>query len=265
MEIDFQPPWPRYSYIEELEKQGGFKVPMPLESDECHAFLEAKCKELDIEVTPPHTTPRLLDKLVEHFVERLCLNPSFICDQPAICSPLAKYHRSKPGMCERFELFVNYTELANAYTELNNPIVQRERFMQQAKDKSNGDEEAQCLDEDFCVAMEHGLPPTGGWGLGVDRLTMFLTDSNNIKEVLLFPAMKPVDDNKPEASALPVCFISHFPSGSSSGSDTPSSLPLHRDEERTEKHRQHVLHECGSSGTNLLHRSHFSVYRTLPN
>ena len=199
--IDFTPPWPRYSYIEELEKQGGFKIPMPLDSEECHSFLAAKCKELEIEVTPPQTTPRLLDKLVEHFVERLCLNPSFICDQPEICSPLAKYHRSKPGMCERFELFVNYTELTNAYTELNNPMVQRERFMQQAKDKSNGDEEAQCLDEDFCVALEHGLPPTGGWGLGVDRLAMFLTDSNNIKEVLLFPAMKPIDDNKPEATA----------------------------------------------------------------
>ena len=154
--IDFTPPWPRYSYIEELEKQGGFKIPMPLDSEECHSFLAAKCKELEIEVTPPQTTPRLLDKLVEHFVERLCLNPSFICDQPEICSPLAKYHRSKPGMCERFELFVNYTELTNAYTELNNPMVQRERFMQQAKDKSNGDEEAQCLDEDFCVALEHG-------------------------------------------------------------------------------------------------------------
>ena len=80
--IDFTPPWPRYSYIEELEKQGGFKIPMPLDSEECHSFLAAKCKELEIEVTPPQTTPRLLDKLVEHFVERLCLNPSFICDQP---------------------------------------------------------------------------------------------------------------------------------------------------------------------------------------
>ena len=196
VEIDFTPPWKRYSMIEELENQGGFKLPMPLESQECYDFLKAKCQQLGIECTPPLTTPRLLDKLVEHFVEPLCLNPSFICDHPAICSPLAKYHRSKPGLCERFELFVNYTELANAYTELNNPIVQRERFMQQAKDKSKGDEEAQCLDEDFCVALEHGLPPTGGWGLGVDRLAMFLTDSNNIKEVLLFPAMKPIDENK---------------------------------------------------------------------
>ena len=201
VELDFTPPWKRYSMVEELEHQGGFKVPMPLESQETYDFLLAKCKELGVECTPPLTTPRLLDKLVEHFVEPLCRNPTFICDHPAIVSPLAKYHRSKPGMCERFELFVNHTELANAYTELNNPIVQRERFMQQAKDKSKGDEEAQCLDEDFCVALEHGLPPTGGWGLGVDRLTMFLTDSNNIKEVLLFPAMKPIDENKPEESA----------------------------------------------------------------
>ena len=201
VELDFTPPWKRYSMVEELEHQGGFKVPMPLESQETYDFLLAKCKEFGVECTPPLTTPRLLDKLVEHFVEPLCRNPTFICDHPAIVSPLAKYHRSKPGMCERFELFVNHTELANAYTELNNPIVQRERFMQQAKDKSKGDEEAQCLDEDFCVALEHGLPPTGGWGLGVDRLTMFLTDSNNIKEVLLFPAMKPIDETKPEESA----------------------------------------------------------------
>ena len=95
---------------------------------------------------------------------------------------------------ERFELFVNKRELCNAYTELNDPIVQRERFADQAKQKDAGDDEAQVIDETFCEALEYGLPPTGGWGLGVDRLTMLLTDTANIKEVLLFPAMKP-DDN----------------------------------------------------------------------
>ena len=189
------------AYDSAQEAYEGFREFAIRESQETYDFLVATCKELKIECTPPLTTPRLLDKLVEHFVEPLCLNPSFVCDHPAICSPLAKYHRSKPGLCERFELFVNYTELANAYTELNNPMVQRDRFMQQARDKSKGDEEAQCLDEEFCTALEHGLPPTGGWGLGVDRLTMFLTDSNNIKEVLLFPAMKPIEENKPEECA----------------------------------------------------------------
>jgi lysyl-tRNA synthetase class 2 len=116
-------------------------------------------------------------------------------------SPLAKYHRSRPGLCERFETFVAFKEICNAYTELNDPFDQRLRFEEQARQKEQGDDEAQLVDENFCTALEYGLPPTGipphqvvsdvigGWGMGIDRLTMFLTDSNNIKEVLLFPAM----------------------------------------------------------------------------
>ena len=106
-------------------------------------------------------------------------------------SPLAKYHRSRPGLCERFETFVATKEVCNAYTELNDPFDQRLRFEEQAHQKEQGDDEAQIIDENFCTALEYGLPPTGGWGMGIDRLTMFLTDSNNIKEVLLFPAMVP--------------------------------------------------------------------------
>ncbi|CAF3038598.1 unnamed protein product, partial [Rotaria sp. Silwood2] len=124
--------------------------------------------------------------LVGHFIEPHCLNPTFICDHPQIMSPLAKYHRSIPGLTERFELFVCYKELCNAYTELNDPIVQREMFELQAKNKSAGDEEAQTIDENYCKALEYGLPPTGGWGIGIDRLTMILTDSNNIKLGKLF-------------------------------------------------------------------------------
>lgn len=114
-------------------------------------------------------------------------------DHPQVMSPLAKYHRSIPGLTERFELFVNTKELVNAYTELNDPIKQRDLFVEQVKDKIQGDEEVPDVDENFLTALEYGLPPTGGWGLGIDRLTMFLTDNHNIKEVLLFPAMKPVD------------------------------------------------------------------------
>ncbi|KAJ1433468.1 OB-fold nucleic acid binding domain, AA-tRNA synthetase-type [Sesbania bispinosa] len=131
--------------------------------------------------------------LVGHFLEETCVNPTFIINHPEIMSPLAKWHRSKPGLTERFELFVNKHELCNAYTELNDPVVQRQRFAEQLKDRQSGDDEAMALDETFCTALEYGLPPTGGWGLGIDRLTMLLTDSQNIKEVLLFPAMKPQD------------------------------------------------------------------------
>eukprot|EP00878_Enallax_costatus_P018151 GHUV01019098.1.p1 GENE.GHUV01019098.1~~GHUV01019098.1.p1 ORF type:complete len:140 (+),score=71.21 GHUV01019098.1:262-681(+) len=106
-------------------------------------------------------------------------------------SPLAKWHRDLPGLTERFELFINKREVCNAYTELNDPIRQRQLFEDQANQKAEGDDEAMFIDENFCTALEYGLPPTGGWGFGVDRFTMLLTDTTNIKEVLLFPAMKP--------------------------------------------------------------------------
>ena len=120
-------------------------------------------------------------QLVGHFLEEQCINPTFICDHPEVMSPLAKGHRSEPGLTERFELFIMKKEVCNAYSELNDPFVQREQFEQQAKDREAGDDEAQVIDEDFCTALEYGLPPTAGWGLGIDRLAMFLTDSNNIK------------------------------------------------------------------------------------
>jgi len=194
IEIDFEPPWPRYSMVEELEKRGGFKIPRPLSGAECAAFLKAKCEALEVECPPPQTVARLMDKLVGHFIEDTVVSPAFVTEHPVVMSPLAKYHRTKPELTERFELFVAGSELCNAYTELNNPRVQRERFVAQIADKEQGDDEAMGYDKDFCTALEYGLPPTGGWGLGIDRLTMFLTDSNQIKEVLLFPQMKPSDD-----------------------------------------------------------------------
>ena len=124
-------------------------------------------------------------------------------------SPLAKYHRSKPGLTERFELFVNTREVCNAYTELNNPHVQRERFASQASDREKGDDEAQLIDENFCTSLEYGLPPTGGWGMGVDRMTMFLSDHNNIKEVILFPAMKPKDEETSESKVPNAGAVKH--------------------------------------------------------
>jgi lysyl-tRNA synthetase class 2 len=204
--VDFEPPFERIPMVAGIEERGGFKIP-PIDTDEARVFLDKKCKELEIDCSSPRSTARLLDKLVEHFIESsICERPTFITDHPELMSPLAKYHRSSKGMTERFELFINGKELCNAYTELNNPRVQRERFAEQAQQKAAGDDEAQFMDENFCEAMEYGLPPTGGWGLGIDRLTMFLTDNNTIKEVLLFPAMKPEEGTnsaKPVETAKP--------------------------------------------------------------
>jgi len=189
--IDFTPPFKRISMIDGLRELANIDITTPLDSEETCTFLLQKMVELRIVCPPPHTPARLLEKLVGEIIEPTCVNPTFICDHPQVMSPLAKWHRSKPELTERFELFVSTKEVCNAYTELNDPMVQRERFAGQAKDRAAGDDEAQVIDELFCNALEYGLPPTAGWGMGIDRLTMFLTDHVNIKEVLLFPAMKP--------------------------------------------------------------------------
>ncbi|XP_077231280.1 lysine--tRNA ligase, cytoplasmic-like [Tasmannia lanceolata] len=199
IEIDFSPPFRRIDMIKELESMAKLSIPKDLSSEAANKYLVEACTKFDVKCPPPQTTTRLLDKLVGHFLEETCVNPTFIINHPEIMSPLAKWHRSKPGLTERFELFVNKHEICNAYTELNDPVVQRERFAEQLKDRQSGDDEAMALDETFCTALEYGLPPTGGWGLGIDRLTMLLTDSQNIKEVLLFPAMKPQDEPSSKA------------------------------------------------------------------
>ncbi|ELU42515.1 lysyl-tRNA synthetase [Rhizoctonia solani AG-1 IA] len=189
MEMDFSRPWKRYDMIETLEEKLGVKFPPgeTLHTEEANKFLRDLAAKHNVDCSEPKTNARLLDKLVGEFIEPLCISPSFIVGHPQVMSPLAKRHRSRPGLCERFEGFMCTKEFCNAYTELNDPFDQRERFEEQARQKEQGDDEAQGVDETFLNALEHGLPPTGGWGLGIDRLVMFLTDS----EVLLFPAMKP--------------------------------------------------------------------------
>ncbi|XP_051884249.1 lysine--tRNA ligase isoform X1 [Pristis pectinata] len=197
-EIDFTPPFKRLSLTADLEKILGEKFPSPdqYDTEEARKFFDDICVRKGVECPPPRSTARLLDKLVGEFLEVTCINPTFICDHPQIMSPLAKWHRSFKGLTERFELFVMKKEICNAYTELNDPVKQKELFEEQAKAKAAGDDEAMFIDDNFCTALEYGLPPTAGWGMGIDRLTMFLTDSNNIKEVLFFPAMKPEDNKK---------------------------------------------------------------------
>ncbi|KDR68666.1 hypothetical protein GALMADRAFT_78144 [Galerina marginata CBS 339.88] len=202
--LNFKRPWKRYDMIGTLEEKLGVKFPPgeELHTQETNVFLRELCKKHNVDCSEPRTNARMLDKLVGEFIEPLCVSPSFIVGHPQVMSPLAKWHRSRPGLCERFEGFMCGKEFCNAYTELNDPFEQRLRFEEQARQKDQGDEEAQGVDETFIDALEHGLPPTGGWGLGIDRLVMFLTDSTNIKEVLLFPAMKP------DVPATPAALVS---------------------------------------------------------
>ncbi|XP_065218905.1 lysine--tRNA ligase-like [Planococcus citri] len=196
--IDFTPPFKKVRMLPALEEALNVKLPKAadLETPEANQFLKELCTQHEVDCPEPQTTSRLLDKLVEKFIVQKCVNPTFICDYPQIMSPLAKWHRSEPGLTERFELMIMKREICNAYTELNDPILQRQCFQQQAKDKQAGDTEAQTIDEEFCTALEYGLPPTAGWGIGIDRLAMFLSDSNNIKEVIFFPLVEPEAERK---------------------------------------------------------------------
>lgn len=200
--VDFTPPFRRVRMVPDLEKAMNVKLPPPSEfgTPEARQIFDDLCVKHNVDCSAPRTTTRLLDKLVGEFLEETFVSPTFLIDHPQIMSPLSKWHRSVPGLSERFELFICRKEVCNAYTELNDPVVQREMFRLQTKDKAAGDDEAMFVDENFCTALEYGLPPTAGWGLGVDRLTMFLTDSNNIKEVLFFPAMKPDEGGPAEQS-----------------------------------------------------------------
>ncbi|CDW73340.1 lysyl-trna synthetase [Stylonychia lemnae] len=193
IELDFTPPFRRIPMMKGLEEAVGVKLPAAdtLHTDEAREFFDKLAAEHKVKCGEPRTVARLIDKLVGHFLEVNCKNPTFITDTPQIMSPLAKWHRSEAGLSERFELFINYHEIVNAYTELNDPKVQLDFFSEQAKAKELGDDEAQAIDANFVTALEFGLPPTGGWGIGIDRLTMLMSDTNSIKEVLLFPAMKP--------------------------------------------------------------------------
>ncbi|KAL2112612.1 hypothetical protein VUR80DRAFT_7037 [Thermomyces stellatus] len=196
--INWEAPWRRIDMIPALEEATGEKFPPgdQLHTPETNEFLKKVLKKMNLECAPPLTNARMIDALVGEYLESQCESPTFIMGHPQVMSPLAKYHRDRPGLCERAEVFVATKEIANFYTELNDPFDQRLRFEEQARQKDMGDEEATLIDENFCTALEYGLPPTGGWGMGIDRLVMFLTNNYSIREVLAFPFMK--DEHKHE-------------------------------------------------------------------
>lgn len=187
--IDFGPPWARKSMVDLVKEETGVDF---LKFDTAEEAREAALG-LGIKVDPKSKWGQVVEAIFGEKVEHKLIQPIHVMDHPLDISPLSKTHRDNPRLVERFESYVNGWEISNAFTELNDPRVQYERFMEQVGQRESGDEEAQMLDEDFITALEYGLPPTGGWGVGVDRLVMILTDSPNIRDVICFPTLKPLD------------------------------------------------------------------------
>ncbi|MDF2438816.1 MAG: lysyl-tRNA synthetase class [Bacteroidota bacterium] len=184
--IDFKRPFKRITMFDSIKEFTGIDIS---EMDE--EQLRGACAQLNIPVAPSMGKGKLIDEIFGAKCEGNYIQPTFITDYPVEMSPLTKKHRSKPGLVERFELMVNGKELANAYSELNDPIDQRERFEEQIKLMERGDDEAMFIDQDFLRALEYGMPPTSGIGIGIDRLAMIMTNSHSIQDVLFFPQMRP--------------------------------------------------------------------------
>jgi lysyl-tRNA synthetase, class II len=193
-DINFTPPWRRVTLTAAIEEATGLNVLSLRDRDQ----LVAAAKERGIQLDPTETWPQLVDELLSKHVEPHLKDPTFVTDYPVELSPLAKEHRTTPGLVERFECFAGGMEFANAFTELNDPDEQRARFEDQKRQLAAGDEEAQPYDEDFVRALEHGMPPAGGIGVGIDRLVMLLSGRSSIREVVLFPAMRNVPAEPPQ-------------------------------------------------------------------
>ena len=184
--IDFEKKWERYSMYEAIKKFTSVDV-SKMDEDS----IRKVCKDMNVKVDKSMGRGKLIDEIFGEKCEPNLIQPTYITDYPIEMSPLAKKHRDKEGLVERFELICNGKEICNAFSEINDPIDQRERFEEQVKLGNRGDEEAMVIDEDYLTALEYGMPPTAGIGIGIDRLTMILTNSDSIQDVLFFPQMKP--------------------------------------------------------------------------
>lgn len=218
-EIDFRAPYPRVSLLDAIREHTGYEVAGMDESQ-----LRQVARKLSLEVDESMGVGKLIDEIFSEKCEARYIQPTFIIDYPKEMSPLTKEHRSNPALTERFELIVNGKEIANAYSELNDPIDQRERFEEQLKLSEKGDDEAMFIDQDFLRALEFGMPPTSGIGIGIDRLVMLLTNNSSIQEVLFFPQMRP--EKKPlELSPNEKVIIDIL--------KAPGSMPLNQLKEKT--------------------------------
>ena len=184
--ISFKAPYRRLPILEAIKEKTGYDLEGKSEDE-----IRQVCKELNMEIDDTMGKGKLIDEIFGEFCEGTFIQPTFITDYPVEMSPLTKMHRSKPGLTERFELMVNGKELANAYSELNDPIDQEERFKDQLRLSEKGDDEAMFIDQDFLKALQYGMPPTSGIGIGIDRLTMLMTGESFIQQVLFFPQMRP--------------------------------------------------------------------------
>ena len=186
-EIELASPWKRISMIDAVKEYAGKDFTNVTDLEEARAM----AKELNVEVEATWGVGKIINACFEEYVEDKLIQPTFITGHPKEISPLAKSNPENPEITDRFEAFIYGREICNGFTELNDPIDQRERFLKQVEERANGDEEANMMDEDFVTALEYGLPPTGGLGMGLDRFVMLLTDSSTIRDVILFPTMKP--------------------------------------------------------------------------
>ena len=190
-EIELASPWKRMSMLEAVKEYAGKDFTNVTDLEEARAI----SKELNVAIEPSFGIGKIINACFEEYVEDKLIQPTFITGHPKEISPLAKSNPDNPEITDRFEAYIYGREICNGFTELNDPIDQKERFMKQAQERANGDEEANMMDEDFVNALEYGLPPTGGLGIGIDRLVMFLTNSSSIRDVLFFPTMKPLGGN----------------------------------------------------------------------
>ena len=198
-EIELASPWKRISMIDAVKEYAGKDFTNVTDLEEARAM----AKEINVEVEPTWGIGKIINACFEEYVEDKLIQPTFITGHPKEISPLAKSNPENPEITDRFEAFIYGREICNGFTELNDPIDQRERFLKQVEERANGDEEANMMDEDFVTALEYGLPPTGGLGIGIDRLVMFLTNSSTIRDVLFFPTMKPLKGEQ-HVEAVPV-------------------------------------------------------------